>query len=106
MVPVSERLKQKATRRTAEVDIDGDLFSVIEIDAVDFSEYGAISKDNRREAVAFVLSRCVLDESGQPCLSIEDAREVAMSVRVSVPLVSKIMELSGFGGDEKKSDAS
>lgn len=105
MVSVTERLKAKAIRRTAEVQLDGETFTVIEVDADSFAEYGTILKKDRKEATAFLLSRCVLDEEGNPAVPIEDAREISKSTRVTVPLMNRIMELSGFGDDEKKADA-
>jgi hypothetical protein len=107
VVSVSERLQQKASRRTAEVRLDEDTFIVVEVDVDDFAQYGALAKQDRKEATAFLLSCCVLEEDAfTRALSIEVAREVAKSTRVTIPLVNKIMELSGFGGDEKKADAS
>lgn len=106
MVSVSERLKQKAAVRTQEVVLDGDTFVVREVGAVEFAEYGKLVKPNSLEATAFLLAACVVDESGQEALSIEEAREVARSARVTMPLVQAIMEVSGFGALEKEPHAS
>lgn len=106
MVSVTERLKAKAAVRTKEVLIDGEPFTVREVGAVSFAEYGKVVKRDQVEATAILLTECVVDESGTPALSIEDAREIAKSARVTMPLVKAIMEVSGFGGDEKEPDAS
>lgn len=111
MGSVSERLKAEAAVRTKDVLVGKEHFTVTEIGAEDFTEYGRLLKltpadgGGRQEATAFLLSRCVL-EDGALALSMEDARVVAKSTRVALPLVSAIMELSGFGDDEKKADAS
>lgn len=107
MVSVSDRLKQKAAVRTKEVRIDGETFVVREVGAIAFAEYGKLVKDDKQAATAALLVECVLNEDGHPALSPADALEVAKSARVTVPLVSAIMEVSGFtGDDEKKADAS
>lgn len=107
MVSVSERLKQKAAVRTTEVRIDGETFTVREVGAIVFAEYGKLVKDDKLAATAALLAECVLDEEGNPALSSADALEVAKSARVTMPLVSAIMEVSGFNGEsEKKADAS
>lgn len=106
MVSVSERLKQKAAVRTKEVRIDGELFVVREVGAVAFADYGNLIKTDKVKATARLLAECVLDEQGNSALSDDDALEVAKSARVTMPLVSAIMELSGFGDNEKKADAS
>lgn len=108
MGSVSERLRAAATVRSKEVAVGEESFTVREVDAIDFESYGKLLKakdGGRHEAIAFLLSRCVM-EDGALALSIEDAREVARSTRVTVPLVAAIMDLSGFGEDEKKADAS
>ncbi len=106
MVSVSERLKAKAAVRTKEVRIDGDTFTVQEVGAVSFGEYGRMVKKDQVKATAFLLSECVLDEEGKAALSPEDAFEIAKSARITMPLVQAIMEVSGFGADEKELDAS
>lgn len=107
MVSVSERLKQKASIRTKEVVVDGETFVVREVGAIAFAEYGKLVKNDPRAATATLLAECVLDEEGNPALSAEDSMEIAKSARVTMPLVSAIMDVSGFGGDgEKKADAS
>lgn len=105
MVPVSERLRSKAAVRTKEIAIDGDTFCVREVGADDFAEYGKLAKADSTQATAFLLAACVLDEAGLPALSKEDAAEVSKSARVTMPLVKAIMDVSGFGEEEKKADA-
>jgi hypothetical protein len=106
VVSVVERLKQKAAVRTKEVRIDGDLFVVREVGAIAFAEYGKLVSTDKHAATAVLLAECVLDDEGNRALSDQDALEIAKSARVTMPLVSAIMEVSGFGDAEKKSDAS
>lgn len=103
---MSERLKAKAVVRTKEVRIDGDDFAVREVGAVEFGEYGKVAKTDQVKATALLLAACVLDEEGNASLSLDDALDIAKSARVTMPLVQAIMEVSGFGDDEKKPDAS
>ena len=106
MVSLSERLKAKAALRTKEVRIDGEAFVVREVGAVEFGEYGKAAKTDQVKATALLLASCVLDEEGNASLTSADAAEIAKSARVTMPLVQAIMEVSGFGADEKESDAS
>ncbi len=106
MVPVSQRLRAKAALRTKEVTIDGETFSVREVGAVPFGEYGVLVKTDRVAATALLLAECVVDETGALALSREEALEIAASARVTMPLIQAIMEVSGFGDEEKKADAS
>ena len=105
MVSVTERLKAKAAVRTKEVRIDGETFVVQEVGAVSFGEYGKVVKKDQVQATALLLAECVLDEEGKLALSLEDATEIAKSARVTMPLVQAIMEVSGFGADEKEPNA-
>lgn len=105
MVSVTERLRAKAALRTKEVVIDGDSFLVREIGADAFARYGELAKTDRGAATAGMLMACVVDENGLPALTKDDAHEVVLSARVTMPLVQAIMELSGFGAEEKKADA-
>lgn len=103
---VSERLRQKAEIRTKSVMIDGDEFIVREIGAADFSAYGRLLSKDQRLATAQLLRQCVMNGDGQTALTEEDALAVTASMRVTMPLVQAIMQVSGMGDDEKESDAS
>lgn len=101
-----ERLLALAQIKRDTVEIDGESFTIREVEAIPFGEYGAMVKEDKARATAFLIASCVVDENDQPVLSMEDALLLAKSARISMPIVSKVMELSGFGrDDEKKSDA-
>lgn len=105
MGSVSERLRKQAEVRTCSVQIGDETYTVREVSSSTFKRYGETVKLDRILATSYLLEECVLDENGNPALSPEDAAFVATSPRVVVPLASAIMELSGLGADEKKSDA-
>jgi len=106
VVSVIERLKAKAALRTKDVTIDGDVFRVQEVGAVSFAEYGKLARKDQLSATALLLAECVLDEEGKLALNREDALAIAHSARVTMPLIQAIMDVSGFGADEKEPDAS
>ena len=103
MGQLSARLLAAAAVRTASVAIDGESYTVREVGAASFAEYGKLLKADPRGASAVLLAECVIDEDGKPVLTLDEAREVANSLRVTMPLVQAIMELSGFA--EKEPDA-
>lgn len=101
------------------VTIEGKDFRVREVGTVEFAEYGVlagdqkddngavIKKGNRTEATAYLIESCLVDDEGNPLLTKEEAAAVAKSARVAMPIVNKVMELSGFNkeDEEKHSDA-
>lgn len=94
-----------AATRAGHVELDRVKYAVREVSAADFATFGELGRDNQGKddklaATAFLLSVCVVDDEGAPLLSLEEATTVARTARVSVPLVNKIMELSGFGREE------
>ena len=107
MSSAREKLLAAAQIRRDTVEIDGETYTVREVEAIPFGEYGNMLKTDRVKATAFLIAACVIDENDQPLLTLEDAAVLAKSARISMPIVSKVMELSGFGkdDDEKKADA-
>lgn len=106
---VKAKLLSAAETRSRVVDVDGEPVRVREVGAMEFAEYGAELKKDRTRATAQLIAACVVDDEGNPVLSVDEAVKVAKSARVSMPLVTAIMELSGFGDDEddeKEPDAS
>lgn len=116
---VKKRLSKVAQTRTRVVPIKdeaGEDIEVLvrEVGAQEFATYGELSKDKagRVKAQAYLLSCCIVEEvnriepdSGtelKPVYTAEEAEDIARSARVSMPIVSAIMELSGFGDEEKK----
>lgn len=105
-----ERLLAAAAVRTASVRVGDDTFHVREVSAAKFSKYGELIKSDSGAAMVFLLQECVIDEGGQPCLSVEDAQVVADSARVGMPIITTVLRLSGFIEDkdappEKEPDA-
>jgi len=96
-----EKLLERARRRFKTVDIEGDTFTVSEMSAATFSLYGETVKTQREEAHAVLLQDCVVDGQGLKLLTIEEARDVARSARIVLPLVTAIMEVSGLSAEEK-----
>lgn len=104
MGSLKEKLLASAKLRTILVDIDGDEYLVREVSAADFADYGTQVKTDKARATALLVSKCVIDDEGNPLLTTEEAMSVVQSARLSVPIVNAILEVSGFG--EKESDAS
>lgn len=113
---VKKRLKKIAQTRTRVVPIkdesgEGVEVLVREVGADEFAMYGEMldkKKLNagRIAAQAYLLSCCIVEETESdplsPVYTPEEAIDIARSARVSMPIVSAIMELSGFGDEEKK----
>lgn len=103
---LKDKLLAASKLRSEVVEIEGEKFTVQEADAVSFADYGALLKKDRMKATATLLAECVVDENGSKLLTVEEATQVVRSNRVSMPLMQAIMKVSGFGDDEKESDAS
>lgn len=111
---VKKQLKKIAQTRTRVVPIsdgDGGVVKVLvrEVGADEFAAYGEMLKDKRAgriQAQAFLLSCCIVEETSEdplaPVYTAEEAVDIARSTRVSMPIVSAIMDLSGFSDEEKK----
>jgi len=106
MSNLKQRLLAAAAVRSKSVSIDGEDYTVREVSAELFSEYGEAAKVSKTNAAALLISECLVDETGEKMLSSEEATLVAKSARLCVPLLNAIMEVSGFGDTEKKPDAS
>lgn len=80
---------------------------VREVSSSTFAKYGELMKAGQRtDATAIMLEECVLDDEGNQALQPDDAKYIAGSTRVVIPLISAILDLSGLGkDDEKKADA-
>lgn len=100
-----DQLLELAKLRTDVIDIDGVQVTVREVGALEFAEYGKLQKTDRLGATAALIANCVIDEEGKPALSKDEATTLANSARVAMPIVQKILSLSGFGVDEKEPDA-
>jgi hypothetical protein len=102
-----DQLMALAALRTRTVVIGGVSFPVREVGALEFAEYGKLQKTDKLKATASLIAACVVDDDGNPALTIEEATAIARSARVSMPIVGAVMELSGFGGEdaEKEPDA-
>lgn len=99
---LKEALLAAAQVRTCEVTI-GDLkVTVREAGALEFAAYGKLQKTDRVKATAALISTCVVDESGAPLFSAEEAAPIAASARMAMPIVTAIMQLSGLVKDEKE----
>lgn len=107
MSDTRKRLLAAAKARTATVRVGEEEFTVREIGAEKFGEYAELIVKDRTAAISLVLQDCVLDdETGEPCLSAEDAATIARSARAGLKLLRAVLDVSGFGeGDEKKADA-
>jgi hypothetical protein len=102
---LKNQLLSAAIRRSAEVTIDGVVYTVRELSAAEFAEYGRVAATDRDRSHALILAAGLIEDDA-PILTLEEARTVALSARVALPLVNAIMVLSGFGPAEKESDAS
>ena len=107
MDSVKQKILAACAVREKEVVVEGEHLTVREVGALEFAEYGKLNKTNRIAAVGYLLSVCVIDgPGGKPLLNADEAKQLAGSARVSMPLMAAIMELSGFGAAEKEADAS
>ena len=97
---VRERLAQLATLRTKEVTVEGETFTVRESSAATFAEYGRLQKTDRTAAIALLLRESIVVPEGEERLSVKDATGIALSQRVSIPLISAVMEINGYAGNE------
>lgn len=115
---MKEQLLKLAAIRYGTVTIEGTEVRVREATADEFSRYAALSNDekddkdvvtrkgNKNAANATLIAGCIVDEAGASVYNEAEAAVLAASARVSMPVINKIMELSGFKGDaEKHSDA-
>lgn len=105
-----ESLLALAAVREADVLLDGHKFKVREVSAADFALFGELGgAGDKARATAHLIAVGVVDDEGNPLLNAEEALAVAKTARVAMPLVNKIMELSGFSGkedeEEKHADA-
>jgi len=103
-VGVRERLAQLATLRTRDVVIEGETFIVRESSAATFAEYGRLQRTDRTAAIAHLLRESIVVPDGEPGLSAKDATAIAQSQRVSLPLISAVMDLNGFGAGEGEAE--
>lgn len=95
-VNAKAKLLEASRQRSKPVVVDGVQVDVREVGAMEFAEYGSLLKTDRLKATAQLISACVVDDDGNPLLSVEEALQIARSARVAMPLVAAIMELSGF----------
>ncbi len=95
-------LLAEAAIREDFVVVSGQKVWIREVDPVSFSEYGDLLKKDRIMATAGLLAACVIDDKEGERLfdNAEEALPLARSSRTSLPLIQKIMELSGFGEDD------
>lgn len=103
---LKDKLLAASKLRSKVVEIEGQKYAVREVGAGGFADYGALLKKDRDKATAKLLSECLVDDDGSALLTVDEALQVVKSSRVTMPLVNAIMEVSGFGDDEKESDAS
>lgn len=103
---IKAKLLALAALRTKAVSVDGLEVLVQEPNAIAFAEYGRDFRSDRAGATARLLAACVIDADGAPVLTGEEAVALARSARVSRLLMSAIMELAGFGGDDDEPGAS
>lgn len=98
------RLVELAKFRTKVVEIEDLKVVVREVNSVDFAKYGKLHSEDPTRAIAHILKACVFHEDGQtPVFDDEEsAMAVAESARASSPIVNTIMNLSGYGSEEKK----
>lgn len=113
---VKKGLLKLSKTRTAVVTISGDDESpsvevlVREVGASEFAEYGELIKEakakkvSREGATAFLLSICIVEQTDAglvPVYTSGECLDIARSARVSMPIMNRIMELSGFAEDDK-----
>lgn len=109
---VKSKLLEIATVREDKLEVEGMEIYIREVGALEFSTYGQLLKTDRVKATSSLLAACILDgPGGKPAFSSpEEAAPLAKSARASMPIITKIMVLSGFkddeeDGDEKEPDA-
>lgn len=111
-IAVKAKLLSIAAVREDFVELEGERLYVREIGALEFAEYGRMLKADRVKATALLISSCVIDgPNGAPLFeNADEAMPIAKSARASMPIINKVMQLSGFKETsdemEKESDAS
>lgn len=101
---VKSRLLEIAAVREDRLELEGTTLYVREVGALEFSEYGNLLKVDRVKATASLLAACVLDgPGGGPMFATpEEAAPIAKSARAAMPIITKIMQLSGFEGKDEE----
>lgn len=85
-----DRLLALAERRVSDVVIDGEVYRVREPMQADVNRFLASKDANADAAVAQLLVDCMVDEAGEPLLSLDDALRIAAVPRVATPLVDAV----------------
>jgi hypothetical protein len=98
---LKDKLLAAASVRKEAVKIDGDEFLVREVTTEEFATYGELRGKDKVGAAVYLIAQCVLDEAGGRLLTDDDAKVVASSARVSMQLINKILNLTGFDGKEE-----
>lgn len=111
---MKDKLLALAALRTGDLQVEGETVHVRELSTPEYAEYGRltndqkdergnlISKADRLKGIAFLISTAVIDEAGVRVFSDDEAITLAKSPRVALPIVSKVMELSGTKEGEEK----
>jgi hypothetical protein len=105
-VAVKAALLNIAAIREDVVELEDQKLYVREIGTLEFAEYGRLLKANRVKATAMLIAACVIDgPGGNPVFTnAEEAEPIAKSARASMPILNKVMRLSGFKSDDKDDD--
>lgn len=106
MEQLKASLLEAAKLRTKSVKVGDVKVKVREVGTVEFAEYGELHKVDKSKATASLIASCVVDDDGNPMLTLDEAIQLSKSARMSIGIVGAIMELSGFSEPtEKKADA-
>ncbi len=94
-----ERLLALAQRRVSELTIEGEVYRVREPTAADVKRFMDGKEADGQAAVAQLMVDCMVDETDQPFLSLDDAMCIAAVPRFATPIVEA---LTASLGVEKK----
>jgi hypothetical protein len=94
-------LKQARTVATKKVRVGEVEVTVREMNVTTFERYMEAGRKKDRElANSILISESVVDENGSTVMTVDEARSLATSVRLSLNIISAVLEMSGVTEEE------
>ena len=100
---LSETLLSASELRSKEIEVLGKPAIVREPRAGVLKKYAEAVGRDIEEANGLLIAACLLNPDGTPAVNAQQASKVAQNGRVALPIVTAILEVSGF--IEKEPDA-
>lgn len=93
------QLLEAATLRTAKVAVEGVEVEVREVSTLEMAKYGTMQETDRRAATAGLIRACVVPPEGEEPMTLDEALVLADRARIALPIVNRVLKLSGFKAD-------